>query len=47
MLLLKVIMVIGILYLLYLMFRPMPKSSVRRTTKSYNGRPYGKEREPY
>ena len=45
--LLKVIVILGILYLLYLLFRPYRDPFMRRTTKSYNGRPYGKEREPY
>jgi hypothetical protein len=45
--LLKLIIILGILYLLYLLLRPYRDPYVRRTTKSYNGRPYGKERELY
>ncbi len=35
------------LIILAILFWPRRSPHVRRVTKSYNGRPYGKEREPY
>lgn len=44
---LEVIVIIGILFLLYLLLRPNRERYVRRITKSYNSQRYGKERELY
>jgi hypothetical protein len=44
---LEAIVIIGILLLLFILFRPYRDPYVRRTTKSYNGQRYGKERELY
>ena len=44
---LEAIVIISGLALLFILFRPQKDTTVQRTTKSYNGRPYGKERELY
>lgn len=44
---LEAIVVVGILLLLLILFRPRRDPYVRRVTKSYNGQRYGKERELY
>ena len=44
---LEAIVIIGLLVLLFILFRPQRDRYVRRITKSYNGQRYGKERELY
>jgi hypothetical protein len=43
----EVILIICALISLIILFRPRREPYVRRVTRSYNGRPYGKEQEPY
>lgn len=44
---LEAIIIFSALTILAILFWPRRSPYVRRTTKSYNGRSYGKEREPY
>lgn len=39
--------IISLLALLFILFRPQRDPYVRRVTKSYNGQHYGKDRELY
>ena len=44
---LEAIVIISLLALLFILFRPRRDRYVRRVTKSYNGQRYGKDRELY
>lgn len=44
---LEAIVIISLLTILFILFRSHRDPYVRRVTKSYNGQPYGTERELY
>lgn len=44
---LEAVVVISLLTILFILFYPRRSPYVRRTTRSYNGQHYGRERETY